>query len=89
VFVNRNGLRYRCLQRHGVSRLPDVEGDKPKRQRFKRYSIGFCHIDMDKAQTAEGKPYLPVGIDRTNKIVVTRWSTRSISGQHGSFSNTC
>ncbi len=23
--------RHRCLQRHGISRLPDVEGDKPKR----------------------------------------------------------
>jgi hypothetical protein len=32
---------HRCLQRHGISRLPDVDGDKPKRQRFKRYPIGF------------------------------------------------
>ncbi|EDQ03425.1 transposase (class I) [Sulfitobacter indolifex HEL-45] len=24
---------YRCLQRHGISRLPDIEGDKPKRQK--------------------------------------------------------
>jgi hypothetical protein len=30
---------HRCLQRHGISRLPDVEGDKPKRQKFKRYPI--------------------------------------------------
>jgi hypothetical protein len=29
------------LQRHGISRLPDVEGGKPKRQEFKRYPIGF------------------------------------------------
>lgn len=27
---------HRCLQRHGISRLPDVEGDKPGRQKFKR-----------------------------------------------------
>ncbi len=27
---------HRCLQRHDISRLPEVEGDKPKRQRFKR-----------------------------------------------------
>ena len=26
----------RCLQRHGISRLPDVEGDTPRRQKFKR-----------------------------------------------------
>ena len=25
----------RCLQRHGISRLPDMEGDKPKWQKFK------------------------------------------------------
>ncbi len=30
-----------CLQRHGISRLLDIEGNKPKRQRFKRYPIGF------------------------------------------------
>jgi len=38
---------HRCLQRHGISRLPDVEGDTPKRRRFKRYHVGFfliCHI---------------------------------------------
>jgi hypothetical protein len=27
---------HRCVQRHGISRLPDMDGDKPKRQRFKR-----------------------------------------------------
>lgn len=30
---------HRCLKRHGISRLPDVEGDKPKRQKFKRYGL--------------------------------------------------
>lgn len=34
--LTRSAL-HRCLQRHGISRLQDVEGDKPKRQRFKRY----------------------------------------------------
>jgi hypothetical protein len=43
----------------------DVEGDKPKRQKFKRYPIGFFHIDIAEVQTAEGKLYLFVGIDRT------------------------
>ena len=38
--LTRSAL-HRCLQRHGISRLPDVEGDKPKRQKFKRYPIGF------------------------------------------------
>src|SRR5690606_35409044 len=57
-----------CLQRHGISRLPDVEGDKPKRQRFKRYPIGYFHIDIAEVQTAEGKRYLFVAIDRTSKF---------------------
>ncbi len=63
---------HRCLQRHGISRLPDVEGDKPKRQKFKLYPIGFLHIDIAEVQTAEGKLYLFVGIDRTSKFAVTQ-----------------
>jgi transposase-like protein len=43
--LTRSAL-HRCLQRHGISRLPDVDGDKPKRQTFKRYPIGFFHIDI-------------------------------------------
>lgn len=42
--LTRSSLR-RCLQRHGISRLPDVEGDKPKRQKFKRYPLGVFHRD--------------------------------------------
>ncbi len=63
---------HRCLQRHGISRLPDIEGDKPKRSRFKRYPIGFFHIDIAEVQTAEDKLYLFVGIDRTSKFAVTQ-----------------
>ena len=69
--LTRSAL-HRCLQRHGISRLPDVEGDKPKRQRFKRYPIGFFHIDIAEVQTAEGKLYLFVAIDRTGKFAFTR-----------------
>ncbi len=69
--LSRSAL-HRCLQRHGISRLPDIEGDKPKRQRFKRYPIGFFHVDIAEVQTAEGKLYLFVGIDRTSKFAVTQ-----------------
>jgi len=34
------------------------KGNKPKRQRFKRYLIGFFHIDIAEEQTAEGKALL-------------------------------
>ena len=50
--LTRSAL-HRCLQRHGISRLPEIEGDKPKRQKFKRYPIGFFHIDIAEVQTAE------------------------------------
>ncbi len=43
--LTRSAL-HRCLQRHGISRLPDVDGDKPKRQKFKRYPVGYFHIDI-------------------------------------------
>jgi transposase InsO family protein len=69
--LTRSAL-HRCLQRHGISRLPDVEGDKPTRQRFKRYPIGFFHMDIAELQTAEGKLYLFVAIDRTSKFAVTQ-----------------
>src|SRR3954447_1925953 len=37
--LTRSSL-HRCLQRHGISRLPSTDGDKPRRSKFKRYPIG-------------------------------------------------
>ncbi len=65
--LTRSSL-HRCLQRHGISRLPDVEGDKPEKRKFKTYPIGYFHIDIAEVQTAEGKLYLYVAIDRTSKF---------------------
>lgn len=69
--LTRSAL-HRCLQRQGISRLPDVAGDKPQRQKYKRYPIGFFHIDIAEVQTAEGKLFLFVGIDRTGKFPVAK-----------------
>ena len=44
----------------------------PKRRQFKRYAIGFFHIDIAQVQTVEGKLYLFVAIDRTSKFAVTQ-----------------
>ena len=54
--------------------LPPAEcrWEKPGRQNFKRYPIGFFHIDIAEVQAAEGKLYLFVGIDRTSKFAVTQ-----------------
>jgi transposase InsO family protein len=65
--LTRSSL-HRCLQRHGIGRLPDVEGDKPAKKKFKPYPIGFFHIDIAEVQTAEGKLFLFVAIDRTSKF---------------------
>ena len=65
--LTRSSL-HRCLQRHGISRLPEVEGDKATKKAFKAYPIGFFHIDIAEVQTAEGKLYLFVAIDRTSKF---------------------
>ena len=65
--LTRSAL-HRCLQRNGISRLPDVGGEKAPKRTFKAYPIGFFHIDIAEVQTAEGKLYLFVAIDRTSKF---------------------
>ena len=65
--LTRSSL-HRCLQRHGISRLPEVEGGEPSKKKFKAYPIGYFHIDIAELHTAEGKLYLYVAIDRTSKF---------------------
>lgn len=65
--LTRSSL-HRCLQRHGSSRLPEIEGEKPAKTKFKAYPIGFFHIDIAEVQTAEGKLYMFVAVDRTSKF---------------------
>jgi transposase-like protein len=68
--LTRSSL-HRCFQRHGISRLPDIGDDKPAKKKFKNYLIGYFHIDIAEVQTAEGKLYLSVAIDRTSKFAYT------------------
>lgn len=56
--LTRSSL-HRCLQRHGISRLPEVTGDKEPKRKFKTYPIGYFHIDIAEVQTAEGTPSAP------------------------------
>jgi transposase InsO family protein len=65
--LTRSSL-HRCLQRHDISRLPEVGGDKEPKKKFKSYPIGYFHVDIAEVQTAEGKLYLFVAIDRTSKF---------------------
>ena len=64
--LTRSSL-HRCLQRYGISRLPEV-GEKPIRKKFAKYPIGYFHIDIAEVNTEEGRLYLFVGIDRTSKF---------------------
>jgi transposase InsO family protein len=71
VHLTRSTL-HRCLERHGISRLPQIGGEKPPKQRFATYPIGYFHIDLAEVSTAEGKLRLFVAIDRTSKFVFVR-----------------
>ncbi len=80
--LTRSSL-HRCLQRHGIGRLPDVEGNKPDRKKFKTYPIGYFHIDLAEVRTEQGKLYLFVAIDRTSKFAFVELhekATRRVAG---------
>ena len=68
--LSRSAL-HRLFQRHDISRLPQIEGDKQKKK-FKKYPIGYVHIDIAELRTAEGKLYMFVAIDRTSKFAFVR-----------------
>jgi len=64
--LTRSSL-HRCLQRHGISRLPQI-GEKPAKKKFAHYPIGYFHIDIAEVCTEQGRLYLFVAIDRTSKF---------------------
>ena len=69
--LTRSSL-HRCLQRHGISRLLEADGAKPAKKKFKRYPIGFFHLDIAEVRTEQGKLSLFVAIDRTSKFACAR-----------------
>jgi transposase-like protein len=64
--LSRSAL-HRCLQRHGISRLP-VEETKEQRKRFKTYEIGYVHIDSCELRHTDGKLVMFLAIDRVSKF---------------------
>jgi transposase-like protein len=68
---------HRCRERHGIRRLPEVEGDRPRWKKFESYPIGFFPIDLAEARTAEDKLYGFAAIDRTSKFVVVKLVERA------------
>ena len=84
--LTRSSL-HRSLQRHEISRLPEVTGDKEPKKKFKTYPIGYFHIDIDididigEVRTAEGKLYLYVATGANGRV---RWSERDRAGSEPS-----
>jgi transposase InsO family protein len=82
--LTRSSL-HRCLQRHRISRLPDVEGDRPRRKKFKSYPIGYFHIDIAEVRAEQGKLYLFVAIDRTSKFAFIELHERATTRVSADF----
>src|SRR6201998_3510147 len=82
--LTRSSL-HRCLQRHGISRLPDVEDNTPSKRKFRSYPIGYFHIDIAEVQTAEGRLYLFVAIDRTCKFAFTELHAKATTRTAADF----
>src|SRR6202040_3720416 len=82
--LTRSSL-HRCLKRHGISRLPQVEGDTPDKHKFKAYPIGYFHIDIAEVRTEEGKLYLFVAIDRTSKFAFVELHEKATTGVAAEF----
>src|ERR671921_1106748 len=65
--LSRSAL-HRCLQRHGISRLPQGEEKASKRGRFAETVIGYVHIDVCELRLAQGKLFMFLAIDRVSKF---------------------
>jgi len=65
--LSRSAL-HRCLQRHGISRLPQGEEKASKRKRFAETTIGYVHIDVCELRLAQGKIFMFLAIDRVSKF---------------------
>ena len=65
--LSRSAL-HRCLQRHGISRLPQGDEKASKRRRFAETAIGYVHIDVCELRLAEGKLFMFLAIDRVTKF---------------------
>ena len=82
--LTRSSL-HRCLQRHGIGKLPDIDGEKAPKKRFKTYPIGFFHIDIAEVLTEQGRLYLFVAIDGTSKFAFTQLHAKATTRTAGDF----
>ena len=60
---------HRCLQRHGIFRLPRDEENASKRGRFAETAIGYVPIDLCELRLAGGRLHMFLAINRASKLV--------------------
>jgi hypothetical protein len=73
-------LRGIGLKPDGIARLPDTDGAKTKRSRFRSYPIGFFHLDIAEVHTEQGRLYLFVAISgQQTADPISQGSTATLS----------
>jgi len=65
--LTRSSL-HRCLERHGISWLPESPDHASKRGKFAETPIGYVHIDISELRLAQGKLNMFLAIDRVSKF---------------------
>ncbi len=65
--------------------MPQIEGDEPVKKAFKAYPVGHFHIDIAEVQTAEGRLYLFVAVDRTSKFAFVQLVDNATRGTASAF----
>ena len=59
---------HRCLERHGISRLPENPDKPSKRGKFAETAIGYVHVDSSELRLSEGEPNMFLAINRVSKF---------------------
>jgi hypothetical protein len=65
--------RHRCFKRPGMSRLPDIDGDKPAKKQCNPSAMGDVPLAIAEVRTAEGQLSLFVAIDRVGTFASAAW----------------
>src|SRR5580765_1044565 len=73
--LTRSSL-HRCLERHGISRLPKTD-PASKRGRFSETQMGYVHIDSCELRAADGKVHMFLAIDRVSKFTYVEFHPRA------------
>ena len=74
--LTRSSL-HRCLERHGISRLPDSQEKASKRGKFAEQTIGYVHLDHCELRLADGKLHMFLAIDRVSKFTYVEFHDRT------------